>query len=201
MSAVWLWALRDVRRRWRSLVVLALLAAIAGGVAMTAMTGARRSAVVVAETMDERRLPDVIHLIPIPDFDWDPIVRLPYVESYGVFAATPLCVEETGGLGRTFGSEDAICDQPPIEGGAQETIARMDILEGRMPTGPRDVAVNRLGQERLGIEIGDGLHFEGVRPSRLEDSGAGSGAGGAPGARPSRPALPGCSRDPTTFGA
>ena len=180
MSAVWLWALRDVRRRWRSLVVLALLAAIAGGVAMTAMTGARRSAVVVAETMDERRQPDVIHLIPIPDFDWDPIVQLPYVESYGVFAATPLCVRETGGLGRTFGSEAAICDQPPIEGGAQETIARMDILEGRMPTGPRDIAVNRLGQERLGIEIGDRLHFEGVRPSRLEEYWGGEQRGRRP---------------------
>jgi ABC-type lipoprotein release transport system permease subunit len=150
------------------LVVLALLAAIAGGIAMTAITGARRSAVVVAETMNERRQPDVIHLTPKPDVDWDPIVQLPYVESYSVFAATPLCVRETGGLGRTFGSEDAICDQPPIEGGAQKTIARMDMLEGRMPTGPREVAVNRLGQERLGIEIGDRLHFEGVRPSRLQ---------------------------------
>src|SRR4051794_39165603 len=38
-----MWARADLRSRWRSLVVLGLLAGIAGGFALAALSGARRS--------------------------------------------------------------------------------------------------------------------------------------------------------------
>jgi hypothetical protein len=160
------WARQALRQRWRSVVVLALITALAGGAALAAISGARRSAVVVAESMDRHRQPDVMMLPNLPGFDWRPIVELPYVESYGLLAATPLCVQETGGLENP---PKAMCTQPPVEGGWYDSIWRLDIPEGRLPTAPREVAVNRLAQTRFGVRIGDRLHLAGVGPGRLDD--------------------------------
>jgi hypothetical protein len=43
MAAIWLTARAEWRQRWRSFVVLAVLAGLAGGVALAAFTGSRRA--------------------------------------------------------------------------------------------------------------------------------------------------------------
>ena len=53
-AATWRWAALELRRRWRSIALLALLMAVAGGAALTAAVGAHRSIRVVDETMEER---------------------------------------------------------------------------------------------------------------------------------------------------
>jgi ABC-type lipoprotein release transport system permease subunit len=165
------WAARTLRRRWRSVALLVVLTALAGGAALTATVGAHRSRIVVDQMMTEHRQPDVMSLPDAPGFDWRPIVRLPYVESYGLMAATVLCLNETGGLGK-WGAE-ALCTQPPVSGGWYRSIWRLDVLEGRMPTGPREIAINRLAQRKYGWKLGDRLHVAGIRPRRLEDFWAG----------------------------
>lgn len=164
MSAVWLWGRRLLGRRWRSVIGLSLLVALAGGVAMAAIIGAQRSTVVVAETLHERRQPDVLSIPARPGFDWSPIVALPYVEAYGFFASGGFCIDETGGLG----PPDALCTLPPAGGGMYDTIMRIDAVEGRIPTGPQEIAINRLAQQKYGWRIGDRLHVSGVAPGRLD---------------------------------
>src|SRR5690349_1263021 len=44
VTAMWMWARADLRRRWRSWVVLGLLAGITVGIAAAGVAGARRTA-------------------------------------------------------------------------------------------------------------------------------------------------------------
>jgi ABC-type lipoprotein release transport system permease subunit len=163
VTAVWLWGRRLLRRQWRSVIVLSLLVALAGGVAMAAIIGARRSTVVVAETLHERRQADVISIPARPGFDWSRIVALPYVEAYGFFASGAFCIDETGGLE----SPDALCTQPPAGGGMHDTIMRIDAVEGRTPTGSQEIAINRVAQQKYGLQIGERLHVSGVASGQL----------------------------------
>ncbi|HET9256657.1 MAG TPA: FtsX-like permease family protein [Pseudonocardiaceae bacterium] len=164
MSAVRLWGCRLLRRRWRSVIVLSLLVALTGGVAIAAIIGARRSTVVVAETLHERRQPDVISIPARPGFDWSRIVALPYVEAYGFFASGGFCIEETGSLE----APDALFTLPPAGGGMYDTIMRIDAVEGRTPTGPREIAINRIAQQKYGWRIGRRLLVSGVATGQLD---------------------------------
>ncbi len=164
-SAGWLWARHQLRQHWASVVVLALLTALAGGVAMAAVIGARRSQVVVSEALRERRQPDVMSLPSRPGFDWSGIVSLPFVESYGLFAVSQMCIEESGGLR----GDDPLCAAPPVEGGWYDSIWRLDVVEGRMATAPDEVVINRRAVERFGFGIGDRLHLAAIGAGRLDE--------------------------------
>lgn len=161
--AAWLWAKRQLRQRWRSVAVLAMLTAVAGGLAMAAMIGARRSVVVVDEAVRESRQPTVLSLPSAPGFDWSDIVALPYVESYGLFAVGAFCIEEAGGLG-----PGGLCGAPPVAGGWYESIARPNMVDGGLPTEPDEIAVNRMAQREHGWEIGDRLHVATIGPGNLD---------------------------------
>jgi ABC-type lipoprotein release transport system permease subunit len=131
---------------------------------MAAIIGARRSTVVVAETLHERRQPDVISIPARPGFDWSRIVALPYVEAYGFFASGGWCIDETGGLG----PPDALGTLPPAGGGMYDTIMRIDAVEGRTPAGPQEIAINRAAQQKYGWRIGERLHVSGVASGQLD---------------------------------
>jgi hypothetical protein len=164
VTAVWLWGCRLLRRRWRSVTVLSLLVALAGGVAMAAIIGVRRSTVVITETLHERRQPDVISIPARPGFDWSRIVGLPYIEAYGFFASGGFCIDETGGLDPL----GTLCTLPPAGGGMYDTIMRIDAVEGRTPVGPQEIAINRVAQQKYGWRIGDRLHLSGVGVGQLD---------------------------------
>jgi ABC-type lipoprotein release transport system permease subunit len=176
--AAWRWAQHSLRMRWRGILVLTLLLAVAAGVGFTALVGARRSGAVVRETMDEHLQPDVMSLPSVPHVNWKPIVHLPYVESAGVFAATPLCLDETGG--GLEGESGVLCTQPPVSGGWYKTIWRLDTLAGRLPTRPNEIAINKLAEQQYGWPIGKVLHLEGVYPDRLNDYWGGKPRGPKP---------------------
>jgi FtsX-like permease family protein len=87
MSVVFAWLRLDVRRRWRSLAVLALLIAIASGTVMTAVAGARRGASAIGR-IEARTLPATAAILAnTPGFDWAKIRRLPEVETLATFGA------------------------------------------------------------------------------------------------------------------
>jgi hypothetical protein len=59
MAAIWLTARAEWRQRWRSFVVLAVLAGLAGGVALAAFTGSRRADTAFARLQEHLKTPNV----------------------------------------------------------------------------------------------------------------------------------------------
>jgi hypothetical protein len=117
------WLRLELRRRWRSLAVLALLVAVAGATVMAALAGARRGAS-AQQRLDERTLPaSAAILANTPGFDWKPIRRLPEIAAMTNFAVdynmTPIGFS---GDGLSF---------PHTDHEIMRTIERPVIFEGR----------------------------------------------------------------------
>jgi hypothetical protein len=128
MDAVVEFARLDLRRRWRSLVVLALLITLAGGVILAALAGARRTASVVTR-LDRYIAPaDVMVLPNQPGFNWAPIRKLPSVEALGKFALTENVAPQAEGL--NFG---ATAGFPPGDLVEHYAVDRPRVLSGRLP--------------------------------------------------------------------
>src|ERR1700753_2893443 len=82
----------DVRRRWRSLLVIALLVALTTGTVLAAVAGARHGQTAF-DRLWAQTLPATIAVVPNqPGFDWSRIEALPEV------AATSLFVVQDGEL-------------------------------------------------------------------------------------------------------
>src|SRR5215207_8695195 len=59
MAAIWMTARAEWRHRWRSLIVLAVLAGLAGGVALAAYTGSRRADTSFDRLLEHERTPNL----------------------------------------------------------------------------------------------------------------------------------------------
>jgi cell division protein FtsX len=85
MTIVMSWLRLELRRRWRSLVVLALLVALSTGVVITALAAARRGASAL-ERLGSRTLPTTVGVVLNQrGFDWGPVAKLPEVAALSRF--------------------------------------------------------------------------------------------------------------------
>jgi FtsX-like permease family protein/MacB-like protein len=118
------WLRLDLRRRWRSLVVLALLVALSAGVVLTAVAGARRGDTAFGRLW-ARTLPGtVVVLANQPGFDWAKVRALPEVTALGLFAVYyGAAVEGMDGVDLGF---------PPGNTDAFRTVERPVVLAGRL---------------------------------------------------------------------
>lgn len=92
MRAVWLVTRAELRRRWRALVALTLVAGLGAGFAVTAGVGARRAATAWDRMRDATLAAHVIYSVP-PDADpalAARVARLPEVEAIGNFTYVPV---------------------------------------------------------------------------------------------------------------
>ncbi|HEX5291486.1 MAG TPA: FtsX-like permease family protein [Streptosporangiaceae bacterium] len=118
------WLRLDSRRRWRSLLVLALLVALATATVLAAAAGARRANSAV-ERLWTGTLPATVTVLPNqPGFDWGKVRALPEVAAVSEFPVTfgfalPCCPD----AGTSF---------PPIGDEYGRTIERPYMLAGRM---------------------------------------------------------------------
>jgi FtsX-like permease family len=120
------WLRLDLPRRWRSLIVLALLVAVASGVVTAATAGARRGGTAM-DRLIARTLPATAAVLPNqPGFDWDRVRRLPGVAAVSTFviSGSSLRIE---GL-----PDDGNAAFPLLDDEMFRTLERPVILSGRL---------------------------------------------------------------------
>ncbi len=153
MTAWWAWVGHDARRRWRSVVVMAVLLAIGGGVVVSAFIGARRDATAIPRLAGRVHPTTAMALPNEPGFDWAPVADLPYVRAMQTFAVSGFDV---------VGYPDANADFPratlPIGAPMESQVA----LAGRLPDQSRadEIAVSEQFRHRTGVDVGDELTLE-----------------------------------------
>lgn len=163
MRVVWAWLRLDLRRRWQSLAVLTLLVAIAGGLVMVSLTGARR-AVTVQERLASNTLPATSAVLPnTPGFDWSPVRNLPEVA-----AVAPIVVDYEmaieGVSGDTLGF-------PVVGPDFGRTVEKPVIFSGRMfdPTRADEAIVSRQFVNHVHKGVGDTLVLRLPTPAEILD--------------------------------
>jgi hypothetical protein len=123
MALVTVWLRLDLRRRWRSLLVLALLVALASGTVLASVAGARRGDTAGPRLL-ARTLPADATVLPNqPGFDWDRIRALPEVTALSTFPVTEIPVE---------GIPEESWGFPFADTEAMRTIERPVVLNGRI---------------------------------------------------------------------
>ncbi|MEO3857637.1 FtsX-like permease family protein [Acrocarpospora sp. B8E8] len=173
MTALWLRL--ESRRRWRALVALALLVAIATATVLAAVAGARRGASAL-ERLLAVTLPATVAVLPNePGFDWDRVRAMPGVEAVGTFVSTPFVT-----AGRMADAEQGAFF-PPGDRGLGQTLERPVVLAGRLADPDRfdEVMVTPRYLEANGKDVGDTMTIALLTPEQMdrEDSAALTPAG------------------------
>ena len=164
MNALAAWVRLDLRRRARSLAVLALLVALTTATVLTAVAGARRGSTAVDRLLDLTK-PATIAVLPNePGFDWDAVAALPGVEALARFPLAPYQVE---------GLPDEAADFPYADPSIMDTIERPVVLDGRLADPARDdeVVVTKWFEGAYGKGIGDTVTIRLFTPEQLDGAG------------------------------
>jgi hypothetical protein len=148
-----MWARADLRARWRSWVVLGLLAGISAGIAAAALAGARRTTDTITRYERAAAVPDAA-VLP-NDFDYDAkqraqVAALPEVAGVQSFIV-PFFLQVTdppGVLGTVFPTDEPATLELGII-----------MVDGRLPDVTRadEVVINEVVRDRYDLGIGDTL--------------------------------------------
>jgi ABC-type lipoprotein release transport system permease subunit len=162
IEASWRWALADVRRGWRSLLVVAMLVALAGGSVMAGVAGARRAGESVERFLAAAQPSDVnmFTRVPLPtvlhrDLDADP--RVDSLRESRVALAGPSTMQLGIEAITLVAGEDFWTGASPPR-----------ILAGRAPTGTDEVAIAETTARTTGLAVGDTVEFDLLMPDALE---------------------------------
>jgi FtsX-like permease family len=150
VGAVWLWARRDLARGWRSLAVVTLVAALAGGAVLAAVAGARRADTAVDRSLDQGSFYEVSAFAtePIPEtMEWlESNPQVAALDEFRVLMAGP--IELTPGLdGAMLVPSDAT------------TFDSIRMVAGRPPRGQAELIVSERTARRLSMGVGDKVPF------------------------------------------
>jgi ABC-type lipoprotein release transport system permease subunit len=162
MAVIWAWFRLDLSRSWRSLLVLALLIALACGTVMTAAAGAQRGASSV-DRLQAQTLPATVLVAPLtPGFDWEAVQALPEVEALTKIVFSAFEVD-----GRQAPSAMMF---PPADAEAMSSIERPVVLDGRLadPTRADEVVVTPAFTEASGKGVGDTVTLRMFTPEQVD---------------------------------
>ena len=177
MGGVWYRFRAEIGSTWRGLIVLALLAGLAGAVSLAAIAGARRTDSAFSRMLAATNAADVL---VNPDYgndsnlDIDRVRALPMVAELGIergISALPLPIRGINEIENTLAL--GLADR------ASTRVGRVNVLEGRQPkAGAADeVLVNPRFASRAHLSVGD--RFD-VLVLRRADFGALDAAGLTP---------------------
>lgn len=158
----------DIRRRARSVLALALVVTVLGGVVLATAAGSRRTSTAVDRFLDRTSTREISLQIDVAD-DLDDVVHsvtsLDIVASWGSLQIMPILLQ--GG--------DAWIDELDLQLAASPDmwstgIDRPLVLSGRMPdpTNPHEVIINELARAQLRAGIGDRLVAATFTPEDLD---------------------------------
>lgn len=169
MTLTLTWLRLELRRRWRSLVVLALLVAFATTAVLAAVAGARRGDSAV-ERLAVRTLPATAVVLPNqPGFDWDKIRALPEVEAVGTFVVSGFVVD---GL-----DSETDVGFPLADDETMRTVEHPVVLEGRLlnPNRLDEVVVSGRFARYHHKDVGDSVTIRLASPTQMDQiQGAGA---------------------------
>jgi len=150
MTAAWMWGRSELRNRWRSWVVLGLLAGVTFGFAAAGWAGARRTSVALPNYLAALpNLPDAAALVNDPTFDAAKRARadaLPEVKTvYPFVVAVAIVVKPAEGDGGLI----------PVSQATAELLGS-PIVQGRMADASRadEVVVDQNMRRKYGLDIG-----------------------------------------------
>jgi FtsX-like permease family len=169
MAAIWLTARAEWRQRWRSLVVLTLLAGLAGGVTLAAFTGSRRADTSFARLEERLKTPNVG--VEMGDERPDPELVHEAATWPGVEVAMHQVILAVAPADEgMLAGHDTIAAALPVMAG--DDPADFLIVEGRRydDRRPDELLVNEAMRDRLGAEIGDRFTLVSLTPEQLEAS-------------------------------
>ena len=153
MTAVRMWAAADLRSRWRSWVLLGLLAGVTFGVVAAGVAGARRTTDAVPDFVAASGVPTAAVLANDPSFDdasRAAVANLPEVSVTQPFeVAFGLAVMKPAQLGQESPS------LLPVTPGAARVLSGV-LVDGRYPYPQRadEVVVDENARKRYGLGVG-----------------------------------------------
>jgi hypothetical protein len=155
------WLRSELRRRWRSLLALALLVALATATVLAAVAGARRGQSAF-DRLWARTLPATATVLPNqPGFDWAKVRALPEVSALSMFPVTfGFAVDCCRGASTGF---------PPADNELTRTIERPVMLAGRLfsPRQVGEVVVTPKFVASYGMGVGDTLTLHLASPAQV----------------------------------
>jgi hypothetical protein len=162
------WLQFEVRRRWRSLLVLALLVALATATVLTATAGARRGQTAFSRLWAQT-LPATVTVLPNqPGFDWDKVRALPEVAVISEFPVngTPFVLECC---------PDASTGFAPIGDQSYRTIERPALLAGHLfdPGRADEIIVSPQFAASYHKSVGDVVTMRLATPEQVNEGSAG----------------------------
>jgi hypothetical protein len=169
MAAIWLTARAEWRQRWRSFVVLALLAGLAGSVTLAAFTGSRRADTAFSRLQEHLKTPNVG--VEMGDERPDPELVHEAATWPGVEVAMHQVILAVAPADEgMLAGHDTIAAALPVMAG--DDPADFLIVEGRRydDRRPDELLVNEAMRDRLGAEIGDRFTLVSLTPEQLEAS-------------------------------
>jgi putative ABC transport system permease protein len=154
----------EVRSRWRSWLVVAVLAGVAGGLVLTAAAGARRTHSVLARHLVAFRFPDAWIMAPNVDQDnktaHRPIIHgvrsIGYVEASAVTGALSYCARDAQHRAVAPLGPEPVQFLVNLDGRDGVALHRPKLLAGRTPDQrrPREVLVDTRAAKRFGVGAG-----------------------------------------------
>jgi FtsX-like permease family/MacB-like periplasmic core domain len=150
MTLILAWLRLELRRKWRSLIVLTLLIAISTGTVLTAIAGARRGASAMDRLLEVTRPATALVQPTQHNFDWAAVRALPEVETLTVFPVTGYSIEGVPDL-------QPVGFFAPGDAEAMRTIERAVVLEGRLadPSRADEAVITPNFATTYGVGVGD----------------------------------------------
>jgi hypothetical protein len=172
MNAIGTWLRVDLRHRWKSLVIIGLLVAFAGGTIIAAVAGARRGDTALRR-LDALTLPATAVVLPNqPGFDWGRVERLPEVASVSTFSVDYTLAYQ--------GLPADVAGFPPANDTILRSIEKPVVFQGRVfdPRRIGEAVVTPMFVADHHRGVGDSVILQLPTPREME-TGQGSGPGGS----------------------